>query len=276
MSKGVLIFAYNSNLDYVSIARLAAQLVKKHLDLPVTLVTDVADVDATEFDQVIVQTLKDPSFERVFKFGSSTEKTPWHNGNRSNAYELSPYDQTLLLDADYLMFNSSLKCLFDTNLDFSCYDKVYDISGSTALQKGAHVGNPGVHMQWATAIYFTKSPLAEGIFSMMQNIKDNYAYYASLYNFGSELFRNDYTMSIALQLLTGYSAKSFSAIPGTLITANTGMEIVEARPNGEILFSWQIADRPTKVTKIKNTNIHIMNKRNITDPVVISQLWSLT
>jgi hypothetical protein len=276
MSKGVLIFAYNSKLDYVIIASLAAKLVKKHLGLPVTLVTDTDQVDITIFDNVIVQPRIGQSFERIFKFGNSTEKIQWHNGNRSSAYDLSPYDQTLLLDADYLMFNDSLKYLFDTDLDFSCYDQVHDISGSGALQRGAHVGNPGIRMQWATAVYFTKSPLAAGVFSMMQSIKDNYDYYATLYNFTPELFRNDYTMSIALQALTGYSGTNFSAIPGALITANTGMEIVEARTNGEIVFSWQHSDQPTKITKIKNTNIHIMNKKNITDPDVIAQLWRLT
>jgi histidinol phosphatase-like PHP family hydrolase len=53
MSKGVLIFAYNSKLDYLSIATVAARLVKKHLGLPVAIVTDSASfekVDQSVFD----------------------------------------------------------------------------------------------------------------------------------------------------------------------------------------------------------------------------------
>lgn len=274
MSKGVLIFAYNSKIDYLSIATVAAMLVHKHLDLPVTLVTNSADVDTTVFDQVIVRQLDGTSYERTFKFSDGPEKVQWHNQGRSSAYELSPYDQTLLLDADYLQFNSNLKYLFDTNLEFSCYDRVHDISGWAGLQDSAVVGYPGISMQWATAVYFTKSKLAHGIFTMMDLIKDNYSYYSSVYNFSPILFRNDYTLSIALQALTGYSQHNFTAIPGSLISANTVVDLLEARPNGELIFLWKYNDS-TKVTKIKNTNIHIMNKKSITNLVILDQLKAL-
>lgn len=276
MSKGVLIFAYNSKIDYIGIATIAAKLVKKHLGLPVTIVTDTDQVDQSVFDTVIVKNLTGNSFERVFKYSDHSERTPWHNQNRSSAYDLSPYDQTLLIDADYLMFNGSLSKLFDTNLEFACYDYVHEITGWDGLQTGARVGYPGIHMQWATVVYFTKCPLAESIFSFMQIIKDNYKYYASLYNFTTELFRNDYTLSIAVQAMSGYGAKNFTSIPGTLISANTACDILEARPNGEIVFTWQHGDSPRKVTKLKNANIHIMNKKTITDPVILAQLKALT
>ena len=272
MSKGVLIFAYNSKIDYLSIATVAAMLVHKHLDLPVTLVTNAENVDTDIFDQVIIRQLEGTSYERTFKFSDSTEKVQWHNQGRSSAYELSPYDQTLLLDADYLQFNSNLKYLFDTNLEFSCYNHVHDISGWTGLQDSAVVGYPGISMQWATAVYFTKSKLAHGIFTMMDLIKENYSYYSSIYNFSPELFRNDYTLSIALQTLTGYSQHNFTAIPGSLISANTVVDLLEARPNGELIFAWKYNDSSTKVTKIKNTNIHIMNKKSITNAVILDQL----
>jgi len=271
MSKGVLIFAYNSKIDYVKIATIAAALVHKHLDLPVTLVTDIDHNLDGCFDQIVRQPLEGKSYERIFKFGGITEKVEWHNQNRASAYELSPYDQTLLLDADYLQFNGHLKYLFDTNLDISCYNKVHDISNWSGLQDDAHVGFPGIPMQWATALYFTKSPRARAVFEMMESIKRNYAYYATLYNFGTELFRNDYTLSIALQIMTGYSQSNFTAIPGSLISANTGIELLEARPNGELVFVWKYAETH-RVTKIRNTNVHIMNKKTITDPDILEQL----
>ena len=272
MSKGVLLFAYNSKIDYIGIATIAAKLVKKHLGLPVTIVTDTPDVDPSVFDTVIVKNLTGNSFERVFKYSTHSERTPWHNQNRSSAYDLSPYDQTLLIDADYLMFNNSLGKLFDTDLEFACYDYVHEITGWDGLQIGARVGYPGIHMQWATVVYFTKCPLAESVFSFMQTIKDNYSYYSSLYNFTTELFRNDYTLSIALQAMSGYGAKNFTSIPGTLISANTACDILEVRPNGEIVFTWQHGSNPRKVTKLKDANIHIMNKKTITDPMILQQL----
>lgn len=276
MSKGVLIFAYNSKLNYIDIATIAAGLAKKHLGLPVTLITDTADVDQKFFDQVIVQDLSDVSSKRIFKYSDGQKETvDWHNTNRSNAYELSPYDQTLLIDADYLIFNNSLSRLFETDLEFACYDTVHEINGWHGLSHDARVGYPGLHMQWATVIYFTKNKLAEGIFSFMQTIKKNYGYYSSAYNFTTELFRNDYTLSIALQALTGYSKKNFTAIPGHLVSANTAVDIIEVRPSGEIVFTWTNQDKRSYVSRIKNTNVHIMNKRTIVEPTILNQLKGL-
>lgn len=276
MSKGILIFAYNSKLNYIDIATVAAKLAKKHLGLPVTVVTDTTAVDQTVFDGVIVQQLNTSSSKRLFKYADGTKDlTEWHNTNRSNAYELSPYDQTLLIDADYLMFNDSLGKLFDTDLEFACYDSVHEISGWAGLQNTARVGYPGIHMQWATVVYFTKNKLAKSIFKFMQVVKENYMYYSTAYNFTTELFRNDYTLSIALQALTGYSRNNFTAIPGHLITANTGIDIIDVRSNGEIVFSWTHKEKQ-HVTRIKNTNVHIMNKKTITEPVILEQLKALT
>ena len=275
MSKGVLIFAYNSKINYVDIATIAAKLAKKHLNLPVSIVTNSVDVDYDTFDRVIFQEIEGEVYQRSFKYSSSSERMPWHNQNRSSAYELSPYNQTLLIDADYLMFNSSLGQLFDTDLEFACFDDVHDLSGRMGLKAEAHVGRPGIPMQWATVVYVTKCQLAESVFSYMQTIKENYAYYSAAYNFEPTLFRNDFTLSIALQVLTGYGTKNFSAIPGALITANTGVDIVDVRDSGEIVFSWNSSDGQVSVSKIKNTNVHIMNKRSITDSVTLKKLRRL-
>lgn len=271
-SKGVLIFAYNSKIDYLRIATVAAKLAKKHLGLPVTLVTnDVSSVDPV-FDQVIYKDTTGPQYERMFKFTHSKEKTVWHNQNRSSAYDLSPYDKTLLIDADYLMFNDSLAKLFDTNLEFACFDEVYDLTGDHMLQQSAVVGRPGVKMQWATVVYFSKTEFAQGVFEFMSLIKQHYSYYSALYDFSLELFRNDYTLSIALQTLSGYKENNFNKIPGRLMTANTGTEIIDVRPNGEVVFAWYTKDQKRNVTKVRNANVHIMNKVTITDSTILEKL----
>jgi hypothetical protein len=280
MSKGAVIFAYNSTIDYVSMATLAAKLVRKHLDIPVTLITNSTAVEAGVFDQIILQGLVDKEYERVFKFGSTKERVVWHNQNRSSAYDLSPYDQTLLIDADYLIFDSGLKYLFDTDNKIACFNYVIDINGSQGLQRGARVGNPGIPMQWATVVYFTKNRLAQGVFEFMQGIKENYLYYAAAYNFTAQLYRNDYALSIALQSLTGYNDKNFRSIPGPLLTANTGIDISKVCKSGEIVFSWNHKETETVLagksfTVLKDTSIHIMNKRTITDIDIINQLTEL-
>lgn len=273
MSKGVLIFAYNSSLNYVEMATVAAKLVKKYLDLPVTLVTNSIEVTDQVFDNIIIQDLGESKFERVFNFGTSKEKVIWHNQNRSSAYDLSPYDQTLLIDADYLMFDNNLKYLFDTNLEIACYNRVVDITGSNHLQMGARVGFPGIPMQWATVLYFTKNKLAMGVFDLMKIIRNNYLYYSAAYNFDPQLFRNDYALSIALQALTGYDTKKFTVIPGPLMTANSTVSLTEIRKSGELIFKWKHHnDSKSLMIRLQDTNIHIMNKRTITNHTIVQQI----
>lgn len=273
MSKGVLIFAYNSSLNYVEMATVAAKLVKKYLDLPVTLVTNSIEVTDRVFDNIILQDLGESKFERVFNFGTSKEKVIWHNQNRSSAYDLSPYDQTLLIDADYLMFDNNLKYLFDTSLEIACYNRVVDITGSNHLQLGARVGFPGIPMQWATVLYFTKNKLAMSVFDLMKIIRNNYLYYSAAYNFDPQLFRNDYALSIALQALTGYNTKKFTIIPGPLMTANSSVALTEVRKSGELIFKWKHHNNSKSLMiRLRDTNIHIMNKRTITDHAIVQQI----
>lgn len=273
MSKGVLIFAYNSSLNYVEMATVAAKLVKKYLDLPVTLVTNSIEVTDRVFDNIILQDLGESKFERVFNFGTSKEKVIWHNQNRSSAYDLSPYDQTLLIDADYLMFDNNLKYLFDTSLEIACYNRVVDITGSNHLQLGARVGFPGIPMQWATVLYFTKNKLAMSVFDLMKIIRNNYLYYSAAYNFDPQLFRNDYALSIALQALTGYNTKKFTIIPGPLMTANSSVALTEVRKSGELIFKWKhYNNSKSLMIRLRDTNIHIMNKRTITDHAIVQQI----
>jgi hypothetical protein len=277
MSKGILIFAYNNKINYLDVATVAAKLAKQQLSLPVTLVTNTTDINnETVFDSIVVQQLTGPSSKRMIKYSNGSDLIEWHNTNRSNAYDLSPYDQTLLIDADYLMFNNSLGKLFETNLEFACYDSVHEINGWSGLQDNARVGYPGIRMQWATVVYFTKNILSKSIFDFMGVIKENYDYYSSAYDFTKELFRNDFTLSIALQALTGYKGKNFTAIPGNLITANTEVDLVEVRDNRELVFTWKGKENNLKVTKIKDTNIHIMNKKSITDQEILQKLLAIT
>ena len=99
-SRGVLLFAYNTDsVDYVKIAERAARLIEHNLKLPVTIITDMQSPQTNE---------------RIgYKNGSQ-----WFNGDRYRAYELSPYDETLLLDSDYLIFDNSLIKILDTVDDY--------------------------------------------------------------------------------------------------------------------------------------------------------------
>ena len=257
MSKGIIIFAYNGAYDYVDMARTSAALAKRHLKLPVTLITDQA-VDYPEFDTVIVQQRTDPEQLKI----TDGELKPWHNQNRTTAYALTPYEQTLLIDADYFIMNSRLKNLFDINLDFACYNTANDITGIAELQ--GNVGATSIPMQWATVIYFRRSELAESVFNFMEYIKQHYDFYSLMYNFRADKYRNDFALSIALQTLTGYNTGNFAQIPGTLDSLLLGTDIVDINTQGEIVYTYpSIITRDLKFSKLKNTSLHVLYKLSL-------------
>jgi hypothetical protein len=257
MSKGIVIFAYNGAYDYVDMARTSAALAKRHLKLPVTLITDQT-VDYPEFDTVIVHERTDPVQLKM----TDGEPKPWHNQTRPTVYALTPYEQTLVIDADYFVMNSELRNLFNTDLDFACYNTAQDITGVAELQ--SNIGSTSIPMQWATVIYFRQSELAEAVFDFMLYIRQNYEFYSLMYNFRSDKYRNDFALSIAIQTLTGYNTGNFAQIPGTLDSLLLGTDIVDINNEGEMVYTYpSIITRSMKFSKLKNTSVHILYKLSL-------------
>ena len=207
-SKGICLFAYNSTFNYVKIANIAAALSKKFIGHPVTLITNkssMIDVDTSAIDDII-EFDSTESNQRVFRttHDGNTKTIEWKNLTRANIYELSPYDQTLLIDCDYLIFNDNLSKLFDTNIEFTCHRDVYDVTGMNIFNKDRRLNMYSIPMLWATVIYFRKTEFSKSVFDMMHMIKDNYEYYSLLYGFQQNPFRNDFALSIAYHSLSGY------------------------------------------------------------------------
>lgn len=251
MTKGCVIFAYDGAYPYLRIAARAAELVKQHLDIPVTLITD-QEYSKPVFDQVIVKPRTDPEQLREF----NGELRPWHNQSRSTVYHLSPYDQTLLIDADYFMFNDTLRPIFDTNTDFACFGSTYELGQGQTLEK--RIGATSIPMQWATVIYFTKSELAEAVFDFMAYIKQHYEFYSLLYGFRNHQFRNDYALSIALQTLTGYNTGNYNTLPGILVTATDHVHVSFIK-NNSVYYGYSNGGKLLG-SKSSGNNIHFLNK----------------
>ena len=121
-SRGVILFAFNTNdIDYIEIARQSARLIHQTLNLPVTLVTDLV-TNSDIFDNVVYTT-------NILSNVKPDKGTNWRNGGRYQAYELSPYEETLLIDSDYLMLDPSLLKLFDQefDLEFVIFDALHSL-----------------------------------------------------------------------------------------------------------------------------------------------------
>ena len=245
-SKGVVLFAFNtSDVDYVEIARRAAQLIKHTLKLPVTLITDALVLDQN-FDSVIYA--GNESANARFGYANGTE---WRNSNRYCAYELSPYDETLLLDTDYLMLDDSLLKLFDVCTDYQIvYNNDYIKSTSTN-----NMGALSLPFVWATAIVFKRTPKSALLFDMVSRVQDNYDYYRSLYKLDPRNFRNDYAFAIANNVLNGYVRDNKYCIPYTMLTVEFTVSAIST------IGSMLAIKNTTAAYVVPVQNLHVIDKQ---------------
>ena len=90
MSQGVLLFAFNNKaVNYVEQAEFRCKKIRKHLQLPVTIVTADEVPNKDLFDQII-RIPKEEEQTRNFYDGESKKTAFWNNKSRTTAYELSP------------------------------------------------------------------------------------------------------------------------------------------------------------------------------------------
>jgi len=262
MTQGVLIFAYNSDkIDYLSMAAWSAKNIHRHLGLPVAVVTDITIIPAHyDFDVVV---FNDPGQPGSRSFQDISGPVNWYNGNRMNAYALSPWDTTLVLDADYIVASPQLKLLFESTSDFISHRMAYDVTGSQPFVDVNWFGAYNMPMWWATVMLFQRSNTAQMIFDCMQMIKQNYQHYRELYKVSSSLYRNDYALSIALGIVYGHCL-DYPSIPWNLATLTSAhsLEFID-QDCYKVIFKDQTG-RQRWIT-LHNQDLHAMGKKHLGD-----------
>lgn len=275
MTRGVLMYAYNNiEIDYFKIACANALMVKKNLDVPVTLVTDSGTLawgkKTLPIDGIfenIIQVKKTPTFNNMRNFSDTTHSVKlleFYNCNHWQAYELSPYDETLFIDADYLIMSDALnKCWGSVN-DVMVNHRIYSPT-DTIMPYSRSIDHVGIRLYWATVIYFKKSTLAEHLFSIMRHVQENYSYYRDLYLFSNDMFRNDHAVSIAIHMMNGFGGDK-PVIPelpinGMLMCWDSS-DIYKINGINDITVYAEKAEATGKylLSRIKNTDIHVINK----------------
>lgn len=216
MTTGALIFAYdNEQIDYVAMAAWSAANIRRHLGIPVCIVTD-RPVDETLFDRVVYVNKQDPGQRYFEDFGSVVS---WYNTNRMDAYHLSPWNQTLLLDADYVVASNQLQSVLGCDREFVCHKTAYDVTGLDDFQRLNYFGKYQMPMWWATVIMFRRSEKAEMIFDLMSKIKENWTHYRLIYDHAKPTYRNDHSLSIALNVENGHTLQ-VDEIPWSLASVS--------------------------------------------------------
>jgi hypothetical protein len=273
MSRGCLIFAYDGTLDYGSQAVLAATLVNKHLQVPVSVVTDQATEDSMRskfnhlpFDKIIKIENNSNNY-RSLGNGVDSERTlaQFKNNNRSSAYDLTPYDRTLVIDSDFLIFSNELGKYWDNRHDFLITPGMLDLQETSVSSKGYKLSPYTIDMLWATNLMFSKTDETKLLFDLVEYIKENYQYYAGLYEFSSGSYRNDFAFSVACHIMSGHGAdKWHGELPVPLLYTDLS-ELVNIKDSGQLTFL--LKDR-TKLDNFILSNsyqqdIHMMNKHDI-------------
>jgi hypothetical protein len=224
MTTGVLIFAFNNEqIDYLAMANWSAQNIRRHLNLPVAVVTDRSVPESYYFEQVIPA---DPEGNHTRKFDDLPESVTWYNGNRVDAYALSPWSTTLLLDADYVVASDQLKKIIQCDQDFVAHDRAYDVCGHPNFNEHNTFGQYRMPMWWATVMLFRRSQHARLIFESMQMIRSNWNHYKALYNIGRTTYRNDFALSIALGMVNGHTL-NHAKIPWGLATITHNQKLTQ-------------------------------------------------
>jgi hypothetical protein len=224
MTTGVLIFAFNNEqIDYLAMANWSAKNIRRHLNLPVAVVTDQTIPAHYYFEQVITVTAEG---NHTRKFDDLLESVTWYNGNRVDAYALSPWATTLVLDADYVVTSNQLKTILNCNQDFLAHRLAYDVCDHSNFNEHNTFGQYCMPMWWATVMVFRRSTQAKLIFESMQMIRNNWEHYKSLYAIGRTTYRNDFALSIALDIVNGHTL-NHSAIPWNLATVTHNQKLTQ-------------------------------------------------
>ena len=272
MTNGAVIFAQNSaNLDYVKMAVFSAKKLKKHLDIPVSLITDSAGwleqgYPDHVFDKVIsIDNSPNNQYKKMNDGTLTSKKIEWKNLTRDRVYELTPYDKTLVIDSDYIINSSVLQSAFDNSYDFQIYKRSMDLAPWRPTEEFTRVSQWSIPFYWATAFIFTKNNIMESFFDLVAYIKSNWMYFRTLYCITASAYRNDYAFSIAIHIMNGKTNGQFATdLPGTM-TYCTDKDLLIKMDDDRLQFLIEKENYVGQYTlaKTQGIDIHVMNKHSL-------------
>ena len=278
-SRGILMFAHNNDeIDYFRLAVVNALLIQKHLGIKdITVVTDSHSLSYAQ-EQMgedtinkainnIVLNEKDRNFKRanirVYKDTSHTAKNlSFYNVNRCDAYDISPYDETILIDADYLILSNTLNQCWGHNEELMMNWKWQDVMFERKFDSLDRLNDLGITMYWATVVYFRKTPYVESFFNTVKHVKDNSQFYRDLYQWKGKLYRNDYSFSVAAHTMSGFVDKGIAQLPTTLYKTFDTDDVHSALSDDTLLLLLEKPKSPGDfiLTRWSGVDLHVMNK----------------
>lgn len=275
MTQGILIYAHNNRtVDYALMAVIAGGLAKKHLQVPVSLITDASTIAwmkesnifnqaETMFEHVITVERPTTDNQRRLHDGQSGQMIPFINTNRNTAWDLTPYDRTLLIDSDFFIFSNSLGEYWNVDADVMLGNAINDIYNDTRTgYLDRHVSDTGVKMYWATTVMFSKNKNSKLFFNTVNYVKENYTQFADVFRFDPRQFRNDIAFSLAKHILDGYQQDDALSLPPVLSALDK--DILHSVNDNSLTFliDYKLTNSYCAAS-ISGVDVHIMNKQSV-------------
>lgn len=265
MTKGILLQAYdNEVMAYSKLAVMCAALIKKNMgDIPVCLCTNQETKDKlppeyTDYiDIVQLSGAKSYSVRSYSHLGHGK----YNNGNIVDSYDMSPFDETIYMDTDYMVFDDSLNNMWGSISELA-FNTEANVVGKDTHYTDQYITRKGYPMCWATVTYFKKSERARLFFETAQHVRDNYPYYKARFFLPGKLYRSDFSYAIAMHLLSGQNA------PYWYKTSLPWEKILMTYPKSETVA---MSDKGAVIKSDDNKlfvidqNIHCMDKPSLLD-----------
>jgi hypothetical protein len=244
MTKGILLFCFDTaDTKYHKILERCVALIKKNLQLEITVVTNFETFKQIKPLGFINYKFIDP------QLGNIKNGKEWRNVDRHMAYELSPYDVTLVMDIDYFPFTDTLKQFMDTGYDFLISKDAHDLSNKNSFDMRRW---SMIDMVWATVFIFRKTDKVKKIFDTVKYVKNYYQYFIDLYRISSRNYRNDYAFAIALEQINGLV--KYDTLPIKLPTLPPSCRVIKFTNKG---LAWQ---ENNQVNHTEDQDVHVLNK----------------
>jgi hypothetical protein len=272
MTIGALIFAHNNTaIDYTKLAIFAAIRVKKHLNIPVSIVVDNVDwLEKTYPDHPFDQVIKinhELSSHKLFYDGSlSHVKLEWKNVTRYRAYDITPYDRTLVLDSDYVLNSNILKIALERNSPFQIYQKSFNLVSWKDPRPHCRINRYSIPFYWATVFVFDKDSIVEAFFDLVTYIKNNWFYFRTLYSIDAEMFRNDFAFSIAIHIMNGKTDGDFATLLPGAMNFIEDKDVLIGMKDTTMTFLLQKENCIGEYipARVEGMDMHVMNKNSLT------------
>lgn len=268
MKTGALMFAFNNEqTDYVQLAAWNAINIRRHLNIPVAIITDAVDhpLVCSHFECVIAAK---PESGGTRHFVDYDQTVTWYNAGRVDAYDLSPWDQTLLLDADYVVASDALKSVLQSDQELLAHQTAVDATAENDFSGLNYFGRFHMPMWWATVVMFRQSATVKLIFDSMKMIHSNWTHYCRLYQTGNSVYRNDHALSIALGIVNGHTLK-YPKIPWSLVSILPDHQVTQTATDCYRINYTNSQNQPRWVD-LQGQDFHAMGKRHLGDIVAKS------